>query len=854
MNRYRASFSVPAAVLAHRNVDLQLSGLDTAVAVALNDRPVLSAANMHRTFLVDAHGLLERNNTLEFLFTGPVPASLAAEAACVAKHGPHCADSACVCPSPWPGPAPQPLLINAYLRKEQQSFSWDFAPATGTSGITAEPMVVGYDSALLRDLVIDTQPLTAGRTTGWRVTVAVRLWSSRGPAPGAADATLVASMAELGASATEPVKIAVGETVQTLHLTIAAGAGVKRWWPNGYGEQHTYSLIVSLDFGRNQTTQTKTARVGFRTIVIDQPALPEGHGDGHLFRYVVNGQPIWARGSNFVPAESLQPRVTRRELRRLFDAYSAAHFTSLRVWGGGVYASDDFMELATQSGIIVSHDFMFGDQFYPTDGDFLRDVAAEVKDQAWRLGRHASLGAWFGNNEMAAGYSDDHHLFHAQRQYSQLYFETIHGNLTSVDPYRAWMSSTPSQGNETPAVPYNRGGSEVELRGDMHFYGFPDDDCWNVSAYPRARFITESGFESFPSFMTMAPTLAKTDYGFNASVPASRQQHPPGQQQITHNVKSNWRWPDRWPSNSASGYRDELWMTQVAASQCLTAAVEFWRGSSDELINTTYPLSPSGWAMLGGNAGVLYWQADDTWPGPSWSTIELGGRLKVGHYSMQRAFAPLLVAGRIHEGVLTVRFSNHGRRSLGADASLRCTAYKWSGGVAGTPLTHTIVLPAHGSSLLLRASLAEVLRSTGCPDRTQCVLALDVTTAQGDRLASNWVYLSPFHQVSSMIASPALAVHSVALASPPADRADLRAFNLTIAAQRIPVAVVWLETKLPGRFSDNGFLMVAHERQLQWTTDEVTVTASQLGESLSVRSLVDVSPGYTAQGSPRVLK
>ena len=32
-------------------------------------------------------------------------------------------------------------------------------------------------------------------------------------------------MAELGASATEPVKIAVGETVQTLHLTIAAGAG-----------------------------------------------------------------------------------------------------------------------------------------------------------------------------------------------------------------------------------------------------------------------------------------------------------------------------------------------------------------------------------------------------------------------------------------------------------------------------------------------------------------------------------------------------------------------------------------------------------------------------------------------------
>jgi hypothetical protein len=32
-------------------------------------------------------------------------------------------------------------------------------------------------------------------------------------------------------------------------------------------------------------------------------------------------------------------------MQRLFDAYRAAHFTSLRVWGGGLYVSDEFLDL-----------------------------------------------------------------------------------------------------------------------------------------------------------------------------------------------------------------------------------------------------------------------------------------------------------------------------------------------------------------------------------------------------------------------------------------------------------------------------------------------------------------------------
>ena len=110
----------------------------------------------------------------------------------------------------------------------------------------------------------------------------------------------------------------------------------------------------------------------------------------------------------------------------------------------------------------------------------------------------------------------------------------------------------------------------------------------------------------------MEPYLSTdgSDYSFNATVPASRQQHPPGQMENTVYIESNWLWPDKHPDKTALGYRDILWMTQVAAAECYTHVVEYMRSQTDEYVNTSYPGTSEGRAMLGGNAGVLYWQAD----------------------------------------------------------------------------------------------------------------------------------------------------------------------------------------------------------------------------------------------------
>ena len=41
--------------------------------------------------------------------------------------------------------------------------------------------------------------------------------------------------------------------------------------------------------------------------------------------------------------------------------------------------------------------------------------------------------------------------------------------------------------------------------------------------------------------------------------------------------------------------------------------------------------------------GVLYWQLNDIWQGPSWASVEYGGKWKHTQYAVKRAYAPLIV-------------------------------------------------------------------------------------------------------------------------------------------------------------------------------------------------------------------
>ena len=182
---YTAAFTAPPALASLPHQYLVLAGVDTAAAVSLNGVPLGEVDNMHRTHLLPLPaGALRGNNSLRLAFTGAVPASLARQAQCEALS-PPCNFGNCSCPAPWPGPAPSPLPINAYLRKEQMSFSWDFAPATGTAGLREAPVLLGFASAALRPGAVVRMERDE---RSWNVNITVRVLTGGGgggPAGGA---------------------------------------------------------------------------------------------------------------------------------------------------------------------------------------------------------------------------------------------------------------------------------------------------------------------------------------------------------------------------------------------------------------------------------------------------------------------------------------------------------------------------------------------------------------------------------------------------------------------------------------------------------------------------------------------
>ncbi len=114
------------------------------------------------------------------------------------------------------------------------------------------------------------------------------------------------------------------------------------WWPNGYGKQPLYQVEVSLNRNNGSVYETldmQNYQIGLRTIELRQREDQWGRS----FIFVVNGIPIFAKGSNWIPADSFPTRITRESLEGLIRSAAETHQNMLRVWGGGFYEEEAFL-------------------------------------------------------------------------------------------------------------------------------------------------------------------------------------------------------------------------------------------------------------------------------------------------------------------------------------------------------------------------------------------------------------------------------------------------------------------------------------------------------------------------------
>ena len=123
---------------------------------------------------------------------------------------------------------------------------------------------------------------------------------------------------------------------------------------------------------------------------------------------MVNGVPVFMKGSDWIPADSFPTRMTTELLRapdplggRVAPEY-AAHL------GRRVSTkTSTSTTCATSYGMLLWHDFMFACNIYPHDeAEFLENLRLEVDYNVRRLRHRACLALWCGNNEMEQGWAD----------------------------------------------------------------------------------------------------------------------------------------------------------------------------------------------------------------------------------------------------------------------------------------------------------------------------------------------------------------------------------------------------------------------------------------------------------------
>lgn len=177
---------------------------------------------------------------------------------------------------------------------------------------------------------------------------------------------------------------------------------VEPWWPNMQGEQPLYDLTCMLLDSEHNELDRITRRLGFKSIEwASWDGAPE---NADPWVCVVNGQPTFLQGVNWVPVLPNFADVTESQYRKLLELYKDLGLNVLRVWGGAFLEKQCFYDICDELGLMVWQEFPLSssgvDNYPPDDPKSIEEMAAIAETYVARRHHHVSLLAWSGGNEL----------------------------------------------------------------------------------------------------------------------------------------------------------------------------------------------------------------------------------------------------------------------------------------------------------------------------------------------------------------------------------------------------------------------------------------------------------------------
>ncbi|WP_265521933.1 glycoside hydrolase family 2 protein [Oerskovia flava] len=651
----------------HERHDLVFDGLDTVAEVRVNGAVVGQTANMHRSYRFDVGGVLvEGENTLTVRFSSPV----------------RYADRQSLLLGYRPQVNRHPF--NA-MRKMACSFGWDWGLDTATSGIWRPVRLESWSVARVRRAqVAASVPATSGpgehgHVVAGRVDVTVEV--ERSAASSSVSTPLVVGTTVGGAR----VEVEISDGADSVGTSVELPE-VDLWWPRGYGEQPLYEVAVTLG-ADGAPLESVDRRVGFRTATLEM--APDD--DGTSFRFVVNGTPVWVKGANWIPDDAFPHRVTRERYAARLDQAVSANMNLLRVWGGGIYESDDFYDLCDERGILTWQDFLFACAAYAEEEPLRSEVEAEARENVARLAHHASLVLWNGSNENIWGFHDwgwERRL--DGRTWGLGYYTELFPRVVAeLDPGCSYTPSSPWSGalEEHP----NDAG-----HGSMHEW-----ELWNRQDWPHyrdtvPRFMAEFGWQGPPTWSTL--TRAISDDPLTPESPGMlvHQKAMQGNDKLIDGLVAHLPLPD--------DMEDWHWAMSWNQATAVRTAIEHYRSWGPRCM------------------GSVVWQLNDCWPVTSWAAVDGDGRPKPLLHALRHAYKDrlLTVQPRGQDGALVVAVVNDSGEPWSGDLVVRRTRYDGveveavkipmaaqARGTVTVPVPDVVGRPLDPASELLVASLGD---------------------------------------------------------------------------------------------------------------------------------------------------
>ena len=272
------------------------------------------------------------------------------------------------------------------------------------------------------------------------------------------------------------------------------------WWPGGYGPANVYDVTAELLKGGEVVATCETS-LGVRTVKLDRTNITDSYGGE--FCFIVNGEKILCKGSNWVPADALHSR-DRDRYERMLELWVDTGCNILRCWGGNVYEDHAFFDFCDRHGIMVWHDFSMACGVYPIDEDFLRVLREEAEAVVTKLRNHPSIVLWSGDNECDALAMM---LAEQDPACNRITREVLPQVVTRLDPYRPYLPSSPYIAPEVAA--HSLTYEKIEhLLPESHLWG--PRDYFKSAYYTGAacHFASETGYHGCNSLSSMKNFLS----------------------------------------------------------------------------------------------------------------------------------------------------------------------------------------------------------------------------------------------------------------------------------------------------------------------------------------------------------